>query len=372
MRRPLLLAGAWAAGAALLARAEAPGPPARTGGPPLRVLIPARDEAASLPRLLASLATQTRPADTVLVVDDDSGDGTGALARAAGVEVLTSTGPPPGWSGKCAALHRGQAAVGDGLLVLLDADVVLAPDALARLAGAHAAMGGRGIVSAEPWHDAGRRRERLSAVANLVALMGSGAFGPGRRRVRRRARMAFGPCLVIDRATYEAAGGHAHPDVRSKITEDLALARRVRALGLPVTAFAGRQVVAFRMYPEGVRQAWDGWTKVLATGAAAGPALAVAGAAAWVSGGCVAAAGGARAVGAMARGRRPERADAAAYLAWAAQVAVLGRRAGRFGLATGAAFPAPMAFFVGASARSAVRIGLGRELAWRGRRLTGR
>ena len=39
--------------------------------------------------------------------------------------------------------------------------------------------------------------------------------------------MAFGPVLAVTRATYDRAGGHAHPDVRASLTEDIALARRV-------------------------------------------------------------------------------------------------------------------------------------------------
>ncbi|MCU4186934.1 glycosyltransferase [Acidiferrimicrobium sp. IK] len=370
----------WAAGAWLLAAIRTPGPrPPAAGGAPRRrvsVLIPARDEASSLPHLLASLAAQVEPPDEVVVVDDASTDGTGQLARRAGVRVLESSGPPAGWSGKCWALHQGQAAATGELLVFLDADVTLSADGLARIVAEHDRQGGNGIVSAEPYHRTVRPYEQLSAVANVVALMGTGAFGPLGSKSARDRPMAFGPCLAVDRATYDLIGGHAHPDVRSKITEDLAMARRARQAGRPVAVLAGGDAVAFRMYPGGLRQLVDGWTKVLATGAGGGPRWAAGLVAWWVTGAILAAVSGARAAGVacglLRAGPSSPGEGAVTYVAWAAQMGWLFRRAGRFGPPTAAAFPLPLVVFLACFARSAVKIGLGRELAWRGRSLTGR
>lgn len=385
-RRDLRLVAAWLVGWWLLAGIRTPRPapppagPRRRGwaqndadcppthGPPpppdVSVVVPARDEQNALPALLASLAGQTCPPGEVIVVDDDSADATAAVATAAGATVVMSAGPPDGWSGKCFALHRGQARATGRLLVFLDADVTLAPDGLERVVAEHARLGGTGLVSVEPYHRTARPYEQLSAVCNVVALMGTGAFTGPPRRVP---AVAFGPCLVVDRATYEMVGGHAHPDVRSKITEDLALARRTRACGRPVAVFAGGPTVAFRMYPGGVRQLVDGWTKVLATGAAASPAITVA-VAVWVTGGLVV-------TGRLGRliltGHRPG-ATGAAYGGWVLQLAWMLGRVGRFGPVTAAAFPLPLAAFVGFAVRSASKIGRGRPLAWRGRSLSGR
>ena len=335
------------------------------------MLIPARDEATALPHLLASLRAQVRPADEVLVVDDASSDGTGDVARAAGVRVLETSGPPAGWSGKCWALHRGQAEATGDLLVFLDADVTLAPDGLARIVAEHDRLARGGIVSAEPFHRTVEAYEQLSAVANVAVLMGTGAFtgaGPGRSR----RPMAFGPCLAVDRRTYDLIGGHAHPDVRSKITEDLALARRADRAGQAVVVLAGGDAVAFRMYPEGPRQLVNGWTKVLATGAGGATPWITAMVAWWVTGAIGAAAGGWRAATGASRRRATGRGDALTYAAWAAQMQWHFRRVGRFGPLSAAAFPVPLAAFLACFARSVVKIGLGRELAWRGRTLTGR
>lgn len=354
----------------------------------MAVLVPARNERRALPHLLESLAAQVPPPGQVIVVDDASDDGTGALARSAGATVIESAGPPEGWSGKCWALHQAQQAASGDVLVLLDADVTLAPDGLARMVGELDRLGGVGLVSAEPYHRTQRRYEQLSGVCNVVALMGTGSFTAAGRRSpgsEQPAAMAFGPCMVIDRETYDLVGGHQHPDVRSKITEDLALARRVAAAGRPVAVLAGGSTVAFRMYPEGLRQTVNGWTKVLATGAGSGTPAVVAGVGFWVTGGLLASAAGGRALAGAARllARRPPQAaggplprswgaDAAVYGVWALQMRWLLRRVGSFGWPTALAFPVPLGFFVACFARSAVKIALGRPLAWRGRALTGR
>lgn len=101
-----------------------------TGRPPLRisVVVPARDEEDRLPRCLASLAAQTRPADEVLVVDNASGDATARVAAAAGARVLHE--PELGiWPAAAAGYD---AATGD-VIARVDADTVLPPGWLARV-----------------------------------------------------------------------------------------------------------------------------------------------------------------------------------------------------------------------------------------------
>jgi 4,4'-diaponeurosporenoate glycosyltransferase len=75
----------------------------------MSVIVPARDEERSLPRLLRSLAGQTMPPLEVIVVDDHSRDDTAARAAAAGARVLSSAPLPDGWTGKTWACHQGAA-----------------------------------------------------------------------------------------------------------------------------------------------------------------------------------------------------------------------------------------------------------------------
>jgi 4,4'-diaponeurosporenoate glycosyltransferase len=328
------------------------------------VVIPARDEENALPRLLDSLRTQTRPADEILVVDDHSGDRTAAVAAAGGARVLGPPDLPPGWVGKTWACHHGAAAAVGDVLLFLDADVVLAPDALARLLVEHRRSGG--LVSVQPSHRTVSLHEQLSAVCNVVAMMGTGAFsGPPRRRTD----MAFGPCLLLGRDDYDATGGHAHPTVRLHVAEDMALARRMRALGRPVTVLAGGETVSFRMYPEGLRQLTHGWVKMIGGGARRTPAPLAVAVFVWVTGALLGARSGLSVVAAVARRRWSTEllADAVIYGAWATEMGWLFGRVGRWHRLTAMAFPAPLVAFVLLVARSLVLVLRGRPATWRGR-----
>jgi len=340
----LFLAG-WSCGWLLLWRLPVPPRAVASAGPSrprLAVVVPARDEAAMLPALLASVQAQLREGDELVVVDDHSTDGTAAVASACDARVLAAPELADGWAGKPAACHAGAMATTAALLVFVDADVVLADGALDRLALAQAASGA--VVSVQPWHQMAGPVERLSLVFNLTALMGGGSFSAWRGQVRHR--LAYGPVLLLDRERYEAVGGYANPAVRGAVAEDLALARLV-GRSLP---FAGRRLASFRMYPQGACQLVRGWTKNIATGAGNVPWWAGALVVAWIwslAGGvfaswwCVAAS--------------------------VVQVAVQGRRVGRYGLLSALLYPLLLAFFLAVFLRSVVLTATGSRVRWRGR-----
>lgn len=96
------------------------------------VLIPARDEEASLPPLLEELVS-TAPAVRILVVDNGSQDGTAAAARAAGARIVSE--PRVGYGRACqAGLRALESAEGPPeMVVFLDADDHRAPSQLRRL-----------------------------------------------------------------------------------------------------------------------------------------------------------------------------------------------------------------------------------------------
>ena len=84
--------------------------------PPVTAVVPARDEAAMLPETLPTLLAQDYPEElTVVLVDDQSTDGTAGVARELGAglpgghELLIVEGsePPPGWAGKVWAMAQG-------------------------------------------------------------------------------------------------------------------------------------------------------------------------------------------------------------------------------------------------------------------------
>ncbi len=94
--------------------------------PDVDVVVPARDEAATIGPVIASLVAQKYAgAFRVILVDDDSSDGTAALAGTAAKLVVVSGLPKPdGWSGKLWALSQGIAVSQAPVLLFADADIV--------------------------------------------------------------------------------------------------------------------------------------------------------------------------------------------------------------------------------------------------------
>ena len=329
------------------------------------VIIPARNEAATLPRLLGSLRRLTTAVSEVIVVDDGSGDGTASVARTGGAVVLPVDGPPPGWTGKAWACHVGARASTGELLLFLDADTLLTPYALDGLLALHERQ--RGLVSVQPFHDVERPYEQLSSYFNVVSVLASGAFGP---HPERRA-MAFGPCLLTSRTDYEHAGGHAA--VRGAILDDVGLAAAYARVGLPVSCAVGGRSVRMRMYPAGVRQLAEGWTKNFASGASAaapGPTLATV---LWVAAHHAVGVGAALSLAEAVTGRRVPLASGrlafwvVAWVGVAWQLRSMLRSIGSFRWWTWAVFPAPLLAFDVLFARSAALTLVTRSVRWRGR-----
>ena len=325
------------------------------------VIVPARNEALSLPALLTSLARSTVTPREIIVVDDNSTDETSDIARRQGATVVVAPPPPNGWLGKPWACHLGSQRSTSARLLFLDADVQLAPEAISALLAHHSAPDA-GLLSVQPFHRPGRWYEQLSAVFNIVGPMGSGAFALRRARAQ---RTAFGPCLLTTAADYEAAGGHAA--VREEVIEDIALAARFDDAGRQVRVLLGGDLVSFRMYPAGLRSLVDGWTKNIAAGASRAHRPSSIAASVWVA--AISSVGVSGVVGLVSwlRGGEAPRVELAAWVVAAIQVHVLLRRVGQFHVLTSVLFPLPLAFFIAVFLRSVGRLLLGRPVRWRDR-----
>ncbi len=253
---------------------------------PVVVCVPARDEAARLPGLIADLrAQQGVPRLRVLILDDRSTDGTYAAAvDAIGDDdrfsvIATESEPPAGWTGKaaaCARLAESAGATGDSAhgaaraLIFLDADVRLAPGAIAA-AVTELRRTGAGLVSPWPFQLSGTAAEALVQPLLCWSWAASLPVRAANRSTSPATAVACGQFLVFDTAAYRAAGGHAA--VRTAVTEDLALARATRRAGhRTVLVTAGRQART-RMYA-GAGELDTGYTRWLwsAYGSPAGSA----------------------------------------------------------------------------------------------------
>ena len=228
------------------------------GGPWPRVaaVVPARDEAAVLPQSLPSLLAQDyTPPLTVIVVDDQSEDGTFAVARhigsAAGREVVVLRGAPrpPGWTGKVWAMQQGiahAAAMPDPphYLLLTDADISYSPDALRHLV-ARARSGGLVLTSLMAKLNCASLAERALIPAFIFFFQMLYPFAWVGRTSKRTAAAAGG-CMLVERRALEKAGGMAA--IRDALIDDCALAAVLKAEG-PIWLGLTERVVSLRPYP---------------------------------------------------------------------------------------------------------------------------
>jgi 4,4'-diaponeurosporenoate glycosyltransferase len=327
--------------------------------PSVSIIIPARNEAENLPRLLGSITTQTLTPGEIIVVDDHSEDGTAAVAQQAGAHVIAARPLPDGWVGKTWACHQGAEAAAGEILLFLDADTALEPDGLVRILDTAVRHGG--VVSVQPYHRMKRISEEVSAFFNIIQMGATTAFTILGGRIPKTGM--FGPSLIVDRNDYARVGGHEI--VKGQILEDYFLARRFRREGIPIHCFGGRGAIAFRMYPRGLMEAARGWSKAFAAGARRTSLPALLAIVLWISGSVDVTR---HVIEALAAGP----ASAAApwfglYVAFAGQIYWMLRRIGNFGWYTALLFPLPLAFFCIVFMWSCILLVTGRPVTWKQR-----
>jgi hypothetical protein len=260
-------AAAWGAAAATGAveRLVAPSPDGvepLERGPLVSVILPARDEAAAVGDAVRSHLGQSYGAIEVIVVDDESGDGTAERAAAAGggdprLRIMRGAPVPEGWVGKSWACWQGAVAARGEWLLFTDADVVHAPDALGRCMAMALRMG-RGGLTLAPRVDTGTVAERVVMPAAVALIQNVLAPGFLVRSPRSAVVMAAGAYLLVRRDVYDRAGGHR--GVGGHMVDDVALAVAVKRSGALIVPVDGTRMIRLRMY-RGVGEMWRGWRK---------------------------------------------------------------------------------------------------------------
>lgn len=327
----------------------------------LSVIIPARNEALTLPELLQDLGSQTVLPLEIICVDDASTDDTASIAAAYGAMVVRVGEKPPGWLGKPWACECGAKAAKGRHLLFIDADVRLAPEALAALLGRYGS--GEAAVSVQPYHSVGSGYEQLALVFNLIQLGSNGTCLP-----RQAAVGLFGPMVCLSRTAYERSGGFA--GVRGSVVEDVALGQRLLQTGCPVRLYLGGGLIRFRMYRDGLPSLVEGWTKNFAAGASKSPVWLAALVFLWVTG-CAAVPLG-LALSLLAARWVACALFALLYAVWVWELRRIGGKAGSFMPATYALFPLSHGLFLWVFLRSAVKRLFRRPVHWKGRQISGR
>lgn len=227
----------------------------------LSVIIPARNEVDTLPVLLGSIQSQDGIKVEVIVVDDHSTDETAAVAQSFGAVVIHSAPLPNGWTGKTWACFQGAEHANGEVLLFLDADTVIHTEGLRRMLATfyHEC----GALSIAPFHVTKKFHEQFSAIFNLVVMASVNAFSIFSSH--RTPAGLFGPCLIISKTDYFRTGGHE--SVKGKILENFFMAETFKKNGVQMTCYGGKDVLSYRMYPHGIKQVIQGWSKVFASGA---------------------------------------------------------------------------------------------------------
>jgi hopene-associated glycosyltransferase HpnB len=234
---------------------QEPAPPATW--PRVVAVIPARDEVETIGTTIGSLLGQAYAGHfSVILVDDESRDGTADAARVAAaavgasdrLAVLAGRPLPAGWTGKLWAVNQGieQAtalASSPDYLLLTDADITYAPDALARLV-ARAAAGGFVLTSLMAKLRCESVAERIFVPAFIYFFQMLYPFGWVNRRAHPMAAAAGG-CMLVRPQALQAAGGIAA--IRGALIDDCALGAALKRQG-PIWLGLTERVVSARPY----------------------------------------------------------------------------------------------------------------------------
>lgn len=222
--------------------------------PPLSVLIPARDEAANIGPAIEAVLANTGVDFELIILDDHSTDPTAEIvARATDLDprIRLETAPPlpEGWCGKQHACHILASRARHPLLVFTDADVRLAPDALARMAAAMAGPDAPALASGFPRQILGSFGEKLLLPLIHFILLGFLPMHFMRWTLRTGFSAGCGQLFIARRAAYLRTGGHAM--IRTSLHDGVKLPRLFRRHRFATDLFDATGIASCRMYQNG-------------------------------------------------------------------------------------------------------------------------
>jgi hopene-associated glycosyltransferase HpnB len=232
-------------------------PPLPEAWPRVAIVIPARNEAEVIGKCLGSLLRQDYPGSwSVVLVDDNSDDGTADIARRVAADcdpsahrtIVSGTALPAGWTGKLWALSQGMAAARSSgpvdYFLLSDADIVYAPQMLSWLV-AHT-LARKALLSSfmvklrcDSW------AERFLVPAFVFFFQMLYPFPWVNRRTNPTAAAAGGCILVHVDSLQEIGGIEA---IRDALIDDCALATQLKTKG-PIWLGLTERVRSIRSYP---------------------------------------------------------------------------------------------------------------------------
>ena len=210
------------------------------------VLIPARNEADTIARTIGSLNDQGGGLKIVLV-DDQSTDGTGEIARQTSrqeLEVVCGQALPEGWAGKLWALEQGRSRVQTPLILLLDADIQIGPGLIAALLKKMQTES-YDLVSIMAHLRMRTFWENLLVPAFIYFFKLLYPFAIGNSK-KNKFGVAAGGCILLRRDALEKIGGFGA--LRGALIDDCTLARKFKESGFSTWIGLSHDVVCYRGY----------------------------------------------------------------------------------------------------------------------------
>ncbi|MCL7419511.1 MAG: glycosyltransferase [Methylobacter sp.] len=220
----------------------------------ITVVIPARNEEEFIGKTLEALTHQGRGLN-VIVVDDESTDGTLAIIRQSNLQALKivrSDSLPAGWTGKLWAQEQGLKQVGTPYTLLLDADIVLRPGMIKSLKNKQAAesvsfVSLMAVLRFESFW------EKLLMPAFVFFFKMIYPFALANRPDSKMATAAGG-CVFVETDVLRRIGGMA--SIKDALIDDCTLARTVKSAGYKIWMGLTHGVLSQRPY-RSLRDIWD-------------------------------------------------------------------------------------------------------------------
>jgi len=229
-------------------------PEALPAWPSVTAVVPARNEADCIAESIGSLARQDYPGKfSIVLVDDDSDDGTAAMATAAAAEfpafeLIRSRGMAPGWTGKLWALRQGieaarAASPPPDYVLLTDADIVHSPDSVRSLV-TRAERSGTVLTSlmAKLRCESFAERSHVPAFVYFFDMLYPFSWVNDRNRATAG---AAGGCMLVKSDALVRAG--SIESIRGALIDDCAMARQMKKVG-PIWLGLTERVRSIRNY----------------------------------------------------------------------------------------------------------------------------
>ena len=223
------------------------------------IIIPARNEEINLKNILSDIKNLEYPIHEVICVDDQSTDNTADVIDQFSANKVSVEMIPNGWKGKTWACQLGAETANGEILLFIDADVRLEPQAVNSLVHSHLQF--QSPISVQPTHHVIKVYEYLSLFFNMIQVAATGLGFMGSQKTYG----LFGPIFLISRNQFFALNGYNA--VKGKVVEDFSLGQYYKRNNVHPKMYLGDRLISYRMYPHGIDTLIEGWAKNFSLGA---------------------------------------------------------------------------------------------------------